>query len=229
VLDPDAYRPYETGLRIVELAARLAPKAFRWRTEPYEFESRPAIDLLTGSPEFRESLDSGRDLDDFCARQGRIAPFSAGSRLYADDWPVAIGISGSHDSGKTTVLEKLLPILRSRGLRVGAVKHAPHDVDDDVPGKDSARHTAAGGDPAAFVRPSATTIRRRESIELRRLLDREFGDCDLVLVEGYKSLPLIRIEVGRAAPFSVEFAARDFSHDLGSLAEEIVKSAGIVR
>jgi molybdopterin-guanine dinucleotide biosynthesis protein B len=127
-------------------------------------------------------------------------------------------VGGRHDSGKTTLVERLIPILRARGMKVGAVKHTPHDVTDDVPGKDSARHLAAGADPSAFVRPSASTVRREESVELRRILDRDFGDCDLVLVEGYKSLPLLRIDVGTRAPYSIDFEGRDYSHDLGALA-----------
>ena len=224
VVDPGVYRPYETGLRIVELAARQS-RAFRWRDAPYEFDARPAIDLLTGSPEFREGVEARGDLSRFYRRQREVAPLSAASRLYPDDWPVAVGIAGAHDSGKTTLLERLVPMLRARGLCVGAVKHTPHDVVDDLPGKDSARHAAAGADPAAFVRPSATTVRRRESTELRRLLERDFGECDLVLVEGYKSLPLARIEVGRAGARSVEYGGRDYAHDLGALVEALLKTA----
>jgi len=229
VVDPEAYRPYETGLRILEQAARLCPSDFRWRAEPYEFETRPAIDLLTGSPEFRERLDAREDLAGFLARQRRPSPPADSARLYADDWPVAVAIGGDHDAGKTTVLEKLVPMLRARGMCVGTVKHTPHDLDDDVPGKDSSRHTAAGGDPSAFLRPSASTVRRREALELRRLLDRDFGDCDLVLVEGFKSLPLLRIDVGRLGPFSIEFAGKDRSQDLGALVDELARVAGVVR
>ena len=59
VTDAASYRSFETGLRIVEAARRAAPGEFSWRTEPYEFDARPAIDLLTGSPRFREILDRG--------------------------------------------------------------------------------------------------------------------------------------------------------------------------
>jgi len=229
VVDPDSYRPYETGLRVLEAAARQAPGAFGWRPDPYEFDPRPAIDLLTGSPEFRERLEGGEDLEPFYARQRGPAPFAPGSRLYPDEWPVTVGISGNHDSGKTTVVERLVPLLRARGLCVGTVKHTPHDVVDDLPGKDSARHAEAGGDPAAFVRPSATTVRRRESIELRAILERDFDDCDLVLVEGYKSLPISRIDVGRLRPRSLEFGGRDFTDDVGGLAEALMKAARVPR
>lgn len=229
IVDADEYRPYETGLRLIEAAAREAPREFRWRTEPYEFDKRPAIDLLTGSPEFRELVDAGEDLGAFCTRQRDAEALPGEAKLYGDDWPIAVGVGGSHDSGKTTLVERLIPILRARGMRVGTVKHTPHDVSDDVAGKDSARHLSAGADPSAFVRPSASTVRRTESVELRRILDRDFFDCDLVLVEGYKSLPLLRIDVGRRAPYSIDFDGRDYSHDLGALAGALARAAGVAR
>ena len=51
--------------------------------------------------------------------------------------PAVLAVSGAHNSGKTTLLEKLLPVLRSRGLKVGIIKHDGHDFTPDVPGTDS--------------------------------------------------------------------------------------------
>ena len=83
---------------------------------------------------------------------------------------------------------------------------------DDTPGKDSERHASAGAAVGAFVTPHRTTVRRFGDEEpLTELLRREFADCDLVLVEGYKNLPLPKIEVlreGAARPDVVEPAAR---------------------
>src|SRR5262249_50685922 len=62
VTDAGVFRSFETGLRVVEIARRMAPREFRWRTEPYEFDLRPAIDLLSGSTRFRELVDAGADL-----------------------------------------------------------------------------------------------------------------------------------------------------------------------
>ena len=53
--------------------------------------------------------------------------------------PAVLAVSGVHNSGKTTLLEKLLPVLRSRGLKVGVIKHDGHDFTPDVPGTDSYR------------------------------------------------------------------------------------------
>ena len=63
--------------------------------------------------------------------------------------PAVLAVSGVHNSGKTTLLEKLLPMLRSRGLKVGVIKHDGHDFTPDVPGTDSYRLRQAGADGVA--------------------------------------------------------------------------------
>ena len=83
--------------------------------------------------------------------------------------PAVLAVSGVHNSGKTTLLEKLLPVLRSRGLKVGIIKHDGHDFTPDVPGTPDvtpdapaqttpAQSTPAQDTPAdAAVTPDATT------------------------------------------------------------------------
>jgi molybdopterin-guanine dinucleotide biosynthesis protein MobB len=222
VTDRGAFRPYETGIRLLEAAREEAPGKFSWRREAYEFEDRPAIDLLTGSPELRELVDGGGDLSEYCARQRAVEFDPGGAPIYPDARPVLVGIAGAHDSGKTTLLEGLVPRLRSKGLAVGSIKHTPHEIEDDVAGKDSRRHREAGANPSAFVRPSAITVRRREVEDPARTASREFGECDIVLVEGFKSLPLEKIFVGRRARYSVEFAGGDYTGDPDRLARDIV-------
>ncbi|MGH9317661.1 MAG: molybdopterin-guanine dinucleotide biosynthesis protein B [Thermoanaerobaculia bacterium] len=203
VTDPAAYRSFETGLRVIETARRLAPSRFRWRDEPYEFDARPAIDLLTGSARFREAVDAGEDLSPEIGRHDREAraflercePYL----LYPDRRPAVVALVGGHDSGKTTLLLELVPRLKARGLAVGTIKHTPKDAEDDIAGKDSHRHARSGAAVSAFVTPERTTARRLAPEEpLERLLAREFSACDLVLIEGYKSLPVPKIEVTRA-------------------------------
>ena len=60
--------------------------------------------------------------------------------------PAVLAVSGAHNSGKTTLLEKLIPVLRSRGLKVGVIKHDGHDFTPDVPGTDSYRLREAGAE-----------------------------------------------------------------------------------
>jgi molybdopterin-guanine dinucleotide biosynthesis protein MobB len=203
VRDVAAYRPFETGLAVIAAIRDLAPGNFRWRSEPYEFDSRPAIDVLTGSPGFREDLDAERGPLAQIARHREEAPKFLARRdpflLYPDHRPALVAFVGGHDSGKTTLLENLIPRLRARGLEVGAVKHTSRDVEDDAVGKDSQRLGAAGAVVWALVTPERTTVRRRlDGASLADLVRRQFSGCDLVLIEGYKSVPIPRVEVTRA-------------------------------
>ncbi len=203
VTDRRSFRPFETGLSVVAVARGLAPEQFRWRSDPYEFDSRPAIDLLTGSSRFRESIDSGRGALPEIARHredekkflARRDPFL----LYPDHRPALVAFVGGHGSGKTTLLVELVQRLKALGLTVGAIKHSSQQVEDDVVGKDSQRLGASGADVWALMTPGRATVRRRiDETALPDLVRRHFSGCDLVLVEGYKSLPIPRIEVTRS-------------------------------
>ena len=202
VTDRRTFRSFETGMRIVETARRLDPARFAWRTEPYEFDPRPAVDLLTGSTRFRETVDRDGDL------KPEIARHDAGARdflsrraphlLYPDRRPAAVAFVGGHDSGKTTLIVELVPWLKAMGWTVGTIKHTSKDAEDDLPGKDSHRHATSGASVSAFVTPGRTTARRFGAEPgFDEFLAQEFADCDLVLIEGYKSLPVPKIEVTR--------------------------------
>jgi uncharacterized protein YbbC (DUF1343 family) len=74
VTDAWVFRPYEAYLRMLAAVVPSLPAEERWRTEVYEFVSdRPAIDLLTGGPEFRTTVDEGASLDDVLAEEARGA------------------------------------------------------------------------------------------------------------------------------------------------------------
>lgn len=74
VLDPWVFRPYEAYQRMLAVALGAVAPEQRWRTEAYEFVSdRPAIDLLTGGPEFRAAIDRGSSLDECLAKEARGA------------------------------------------------------------------------------------------------------------------------------------------------------------
>jgi uncharacterized protein YbbC (DUF1343 family) len=67
VTDPWSFQPYRCGVEVLFHIRRIAPEALAWREQAYEFVSdRPAIDLLTGSSELREILESGQDPTDWC-------------------------------------------------------------------------------------------------------------------------------------------------------------------
>jgi uncharacterized protein YbbC (DUF1343 family) len=74
VTDPWVFRPYETYLRMLAAVLPQLSPSERWRTEEYEFVTdRPAIDLLTGGPEFRAAVDQGAGLDQVLAEEARGA------------------------------------------------------------------------------------------------------------------------------------------------------------
>ena len=123
--------------------------------------------------------------------------------------PAVLAVSGLHNSGKTTLLEKLLPALRSRGLKVGIIKHDGHDFTPDVPGTDSYRLREAGAEGVAVYsgqRYLLTEMFRLTEQDLLALFERH--GYDLVLLEGFKSSGWPKIEVVRsavsAAPESIQ-------------------------
>jgi molybdopterin-guanine dinucleotide biosynthesis protein MobB len=202
VTDRTRFRSFETGMRVIEAARRLDPERFAWRTEPYEFDPRPAIDLLTGSSRFRDLVDRGADLAPEISRHDAAALAFLARRephlSYPDRRPAAVALVGGHNAGKTTVILRLVPWLKAMGLSVGTIKHTSKDTEDDVPGKDSHLHAGSGASVSAFLTPRRTTVRRFGAEgDLDEILARQFSDCDLVLVEGFKSLPIPKIEVTR--------------------------------
>src|SRR5262249_44342763 len=175
----EAFRPFETGLRLVKALRDLDPASFRWRTERYEYrEDVPAIDLLAGTGEYRRLVDAGEALDEWIGSVEndlpRFPPVRERALLYRDR-PRAFQLVGAHESGKTTLMVKLVEALAGKGRRVATVKETHHEYDTDVPGKDSQRHGAAGANPAVLVAGRRVAVHRRESDPptLTSLLSRE--------------------------------------------------------
>jgi molybdopterin-guanine dinucleotide biosynthesis protein B len=101
----------------------------------------------------------------------------------------AIGIIGYSNTGKTTLIEKLIPLFTARGLRVAAIKNAHHGFDMDRPGKDSHRYREAGAAQvliATSQRWALLTETPQRPATLEELLG-ELAPCDLVIIEGFKS------------------------------------------
>jgi molybdopterin-guanine dinucleotide biosynthesis adapter protein len=112
-----------------------------------------------------------------------------------------VGLAGWSGAGKTTVMAKVIPALVARGLRISTVKHAHHDFDIDVPGKDSHVHRMAGATEVmvASGRRFALMHELRDEPEppLSALLAR-LAPVDLVLVEGFKRDAHPKLEIFRA-------------------------------
>lgn len=113
--------------------------------------------------------------------------------------PPALSIVARSKTGKTTLLEKIIRELKSRGYRVGAIKHDVHKFDIDHPGKDSYRLTEAGADTTIiFSRQKLAMVKTCETPpELEKVMERYFPDVDIILTEGFKKIGLPKIEVHR--------------------------------
>jgi molybdopterin-guanine dinucleotide biosynthesis protein B len=113
--------------------------------------------------------------------------------------PPVVSIVGKSQSGKTTFIEKLVPILKSRGHRVGVIKHAFHPFEMDTEGKDSWRHKAAGADTVMVAsRDRIAMVKDWNDYDLDDLLF-FFQDMDLVITEGFKRGSKPKIEIVRSA------------------------------
>ena len=112
----------------------------------------------------------------------------------------AVSIVGRHNSGKTTLIEKLIAELVGRGLDVGSVKHHSHvGFDIDIPGKDSWRHRHAGASETVIAAPGQmariqTTNGEAECADIVASMPGH----DVVIVEGYRKSGLPTIEIMRA-------------------------------
>lgn len=114
-----------------------------------------------------------------------------------------IGIVGFKNSGKTTLITRLIPALGELGLTVSTIKHVHHAIDLDQPGKDTYLHREAGAVDVMMVSGKRWALlhERRDDADRPPDLDallRRLSPVDVVLVEGFKSLPMPRIEIRNA-------------------------------
>lgn len=114
----------------------------------------------------------------------------------------AISIVGRHNSGKTTLIEKLIGALVARGHDVGSIKHHTHKgFDIDYPGKDSYRHRAAGASETVIAAPGQMarmkTIENDGELECSEIVASMPGH-DIIVVEGYRKSGLPTIEIMRS-------------------------------
>ncbi|MDH5610875.1 MAG: molybdopterin-guanine dinucleotide biosynthesis protein MobB [Gammaproteobacteria bacterium] len=113
-----------------------------------------------------------------------------------------LGFAAYSGTGKTTLIISLLPILQDKGLNVAMIKHAHHDFDIDMPGKDSYKLRKAGASQVLIAsnyrRALITETPEGEEPKLENLIsDLDLEQVDLVLVEGFRHLPFPKIELHR--------------------------------
>lgn len=138
-----------------------------------------------------------------------------------------ISIVGERLSGKTRLIEGIVPELKSRGYRVGTIKHTPHEFEIDRQGKDSYRHFQAQADAVmvSSLHKLALVERTKEEQPLEDLVSSYLQDVDIVLAEGYGSekgpkIEVIREELGTGPSYAKEdglvaiVSDREFNVDL---------------
>jgi len=110
--------------------------------------------------------------------------------------PVISIVAAKSNSGKTTLLEKVIRELKLRGYKVAVVKHHPGDFEIDRPGKDTWRHAQAGADVVAISSPEKVAIieKREKELTLDEIAGRISG-VDIIITEGYKKEKKPKIEV----------------------------------
>jgi len=131
----------------------------------------------------------------------------------------AVSFVARSGTGKTTLVTRVIAELKRHGYRVGALKHDAHRFEIDHEGKDSQRMTAAGADTTLISSPAkhAVVVQHVEAPGIEVLIERYFGDVDVVLAEGYKLTALPKIEVHRHS-HNPELLCRGAHHDATLLA-----------
>ncbi len=122
-----------------------------------------------------------------------------------------ISIVGKSDSGKTTLIEKLVPELVRRGYRIATVKHDIHGFEVDREGKDSWRHKQAGAHTVVISSPQKVALIRdvEKDLTLDELREKLIQDVDLILSEGYKKDVQPKIEIFRKEKHKELLCARE--------------------
>jgi len=114
-----------------------------------------------------------------------------------------LGFVAYSGTGKTTLLEQLIPLLKAKGLRVGIIKHSHHGFDIDQPGKDSYRLHQAGADQTLIASRYRWALvvelgGHTEEVYLSQILPALNQDqLDLILIEGFKHEAYPKIELHR--------------------------------
>ena len=153
------------------------------------------------------------------------------------DHTPAVSIVGRAKSGKTTLIEKLIPQLKRQGLRVGTVKHHAHPgFKIDYPGKDTWRHSQAGSDHVVIAAPDkmASIVLLTAPLTLPEILA-GMQDVDIVLTDGFRQEKYPKIEVLRLAvsqqllcePSELLAIASDFELQAGPSRYHLDDSSGL--
>jgi len=131
------------------------------------------------------------------------------------------------DSGKTTVMEKVIAELKARGLKVCAVKHGMHMHYRDMEGKDTHRFAKSGADRVALFSPEGFLVYANKPPGLDFLVTIAERGMDVVLVEGFKSGPFRKIEVFNAGLYDSPLCIENTGGDYIAIVADTRVAAGV--
>lgn len=140
------------------------------------------------------------------------------------------GVTGWKNSGKTTLMARLVEEFTRRGFTVSALKHAHHSFDIDHPGRDSYRFREAGARQVALVSPKRWAImhelRDEEKPPMEEVLA-HIAPCDLILVEGYKKSAFPKIEARSSRSVTQEPLSDNDPHIVAIAFEDETRTNGL--
>lgn len=149
--------------------------------------------------------------------------------------PFVVGIAGWKNSGKTTLVTRLVAELVAHGYRVSTVKSSHHDITAETEGSDSDRHRNAGANEVVLLSPAGWAVIGEDGAftpdpgpapSLDRIVAR-LAPADLVLVEGMKRAPIPKVEVRRSAQGAGPSLASSDPHVFAIAADHHVEGANV--
>jgi molybdopterin-guanine dinucleotide biosynthesis protein B len=143
--------------------------------------------------------------------------------------PPVISIVSKKNSGKTTLIEKLIKELCKRNYRVGTVKHDTHGFEIDHEGKDSWRHKQSGARTVVISSPWKLSLIKDMDQEagLDEIAETFFREVDIVLTEGYKRASKPKIEVFRSTAYKHPLHVKEDTDDLIALMSDVPIDLGV--
>lgn len=143
--------------------------------------------------------------------------------------PAILSIVSKKNSGKTTLLEKVIPELRQRGYQVGTIKHDTHGFSIDHEGKDTWRHKAAGAETVVISCPWLVSVIKDVDQEqsLDQLAESYLRDRDIVLTEGYKLGGKPQIEVFRSSAHDSPIHIKGKTNTLVAMVSDVEVDLGV--
>jgi len=136
-----------------------------------------------------------------------------------------LAISGVKNSGKTTLITKLIPYLKEKGLKVATIKHDGHDFQPDIEDTDTYKHRKAGAYGVAIFSKSKWMVIKEEAYSDVLELINQFPEADLILLEGFKYSDYPKVEIIRSqissTPISNPNTVIAYISDMEELSKDI--------